>query len=126
MKVAAGKKTHLLSLSNFDVSLSYTQTINTSPTVAENKVNKYRGAIGYTFQTPSKYIEPFKKIIKSKSKWLGLIKDINFNPKPSTIGIRADINRQFGRFIPRIVNTDLTGTNKVERVDTTYDKYFYF
>lgn len=126
MKVAAGPKTHFLSLSNFDVSLSYTQTINTSPTVAENKVNKYRGAIGYTYQSPSKYIEPFKKLIKSKSKWLGLIKDINFNPKPSTIGVRVDINRQFGRFIPRIVNTDLTGTNKIERVDTTYDKYFTF
>ena len=126
MKFAAPAKPKLWSPSNFDVSLSYTQTLNTSPTVAENKVDKYRGAIGYSFQTTPKYIEPFKSLIKSKSKWFGLIKDINFNPTPSTIGIRADINRQFGRFIPRIVNTDLTGKNKVERVDTTYDKYFTF
>lgn len=126
MKVAAPAKPQFWSLSNFDVSLSYTQTINTSPTIAENKVDKYRGAIGYSYQKSAKYIEPFKKLIKSKSKWFGLIKDFNFNPTPSTIGVRADINRQFGRFIPRIVNTDLTGANKVERVDTTYDKYFTF
>ena len=126
MKIAPGVKTHLWSPSNFDVSLSYTQTINTSPTIAENKVDKYRGAIGYSFQTRPKYIEPFKKLIKSKSKWFGLIKDFNFNPTPSTIGFRADVNRQIGRFIPRIVNTDLTKGNNVERVDTTYDKYFTF
>ncbi len=126
MKVAAPAKPSVLSISNFDVSLSYTQTINTSPTVAENKVDKYRGAIGYNFQKQSKYVEPFKKLIKSKSKWFNLIKDFNFNPTPSTIGVRADINRQFGRFIPRIVNTDLTKGNNVERVDTTYDKYFTF
>jgi len=126
MKVAAPAKPKFWSISNFDVSLSYTQTVNTSPTIAENKVDKYRGAIGYNFQKPSKYIEPFKKLIKSKSKWLNLIKDFNFNPTPSTIGVRADINRQFGRFIPRIVNTDLTGANKIQRVDTTYDKYFTF
>ena len=63
MKVAAPAKPKLWSPSNFDVSLSYTQTINTSPTVAENKVDKYRGAIGYSFQTTTKYIEPFKKLI---------------------------------------------------------------
>lgn len=128
LRVQPGTKTKLWSLSNFDVSFAYTQTLNTSPTIAENKVDKYRGAIGYNFQRPSKYIEPFKKLIKSKSKWLQLVKDFNFNPVPSTIGVRADINRQMGRFIPRVVNTDLTRTsnNKVERVDTTYDKFFTF
>ncbi len=125
MKVDAPKKVKLWSPSNFDVSLSYTQNLNTSPTVAENKVNKYRGAIGYSYNKTAKYIEPFKKIIKSKSKWLGLIKDFNFNPTPSSIGVRTDINRQFGRFIPRIVNTDLT-SKQIDRVDTTYDKYFTF
>ncbi|MCX6209147.1 MAG: cell surface protein SprA [Bacteroidetes bacterium] len=126
LRVAASPKPKLWSLSNFDFSFSYTQTYNTSPTVAENKVDKYRGTIGYNYQHTSKYIEPFKKLNKSKSKWFGLIKEFNFNLIPSTIGVKADINRQYGRFIPRIVNTDLTGKYKVERVDTTYDKYFNF
>lgn len=33
------------------------------------------------------------------------------------------MQRQFGQFIPRIVNTR---DSKIERVDTTYDKYFTF
>lgn len=115
----------LWSLSNWDFSFNYTQTINSSPTIQENKVDKYRGAIGYSFSKPSKYIEPFKKLIKSKTQWFNLVKDFNFNLVPSTINVRADINRQMGRFIPRIVNTDIT-TTKVQRVDTTYDKYFTF
>lgn len=42
---------------------------------------------------------------------------------PSYLSFRADVNRQFGEFIPRIVNTI---DSKVDRVDTTYDKYFTF
>ena len=126
MKVAPPKKVKPWSISNFDLSLSYTQNLNTSPTIAENKVDKYRGALGYSYQKPAKYIEPFKKIIKSKSKWFSLLKDFNFNPKPTSIGVRTDIKRDYGRFIPRIVNTELTGKNTIERVDTTYDKAFTF
>ena len=42
---------------------------------------------------------------------------------PSNVAVKFDINRQFGRYVPRIVNTF---DNKVERVDSTYDKYFNF
>ena len=79
--------------------------------------------LGYTYNTQPKYLEPFKKMIKSKSPWYGLVRDFNFNPKPSLLSFRADVNRQFGEFVPRIVNNF---DNKVERVDTTYDKYFTF
>jgi cell surface protein SprA len=125
VKVAPGKKTGLLSLSNFDFSFTYTQTINTSPTIAQNKIDKYAGSINYNYQKSSKYIEPFKKLIKSKSPWLALIKDFNFNLKPSTLGFRAIVKRDHGMFVPRIVNTILT-PNQITRVDTTYDKAFTF
>ncbi|MBC7720724.1 MAG: cell surface protein SprA, partial [Pedobacter sp.] len=115
----------LLSISNFDVSYSFTQTLQINPTVLKNEMDKHRANLGYTFNNASKYIEPFKKLIKNRSIWLNPIKDFNFNLKPSLISFRADVNRQFGQYIPRVVNTDLT-VSKVERVDTTYDKYFKF
>ena len=118
-------KPHILSASNFDASLSYTHTSETSPTVLFNDIKKYKVNIGYTYNNATKYKEPFKKLIKNSSPWLNLIKDFNFNLKPSLVSVRADVNRQFGQFTPRIVNTDQVGT-KVERVDTTYDKYFTF
>lgn len=116
-------RARLLSLSNFDISYSFTQTEHTSPVINQNKVTRHRGGFGYTYIGQNSFVEPFKKIIKGKSPWLAFVRDANFNLKPSFISFRADINRQFGEFIPRIVNTF---SSKVDRVDTTYDKYFTF
>ncbi len=118
-----GSKTHLWSISNFDVSYSYTEFEQTNPLILENDIKKYHAGLGYTYNASSKFKEPFKDLIKNKSPWLTPIKDINFNYIPSLLSFRADINRQYGIFVPRIVNTY---DSKVEQVDTTYDKYFTF
>lgn len=117
-------KPGLFRLSNFDFTYAYSQIEQSNPVILSNKVTKQRAAIGYTYVNGnSTFIEPFKKLIKWQTPWLGLIRDFNFNLKPSLLSFRADVNRQFGEFIPRIVNTV---DSKVERVDTTYDKYFTF
>ena len=111
------------SISNFDVSYSFIKYEQTSPLILRNDVIKHRGGLGYTYNSQPVYWEPFKKRIKSKSPWYGLVRDFNLNPKPSLLSFRADINRQFGEFVPRIVDTY---DNKVQKVDTTYDKFFTF
>ncbi len=116
-------KQHIWSPSNIDVSYSYIKFEQTNPLILKNDVARYRGGLGYTYNSQPVYWEPFKKFIKSKSLWYALFRDFNVNPRPSLLSFRADINRQFGEFIPRIVNNF---DQKVERVDTTYDKYFTF
>lgn len=116
-------KPGLLRFSNFDFNYSFSQITQNSPVILQNTVTKQRGGFGYTYVDQSKFIEPFKRIIRTQTPWLALFRDFNFNLKPSYLSFRADINRQFGEFIPRIVNTV---DSKVERVDTTYDKYFTF
>ncbi|NCI47992.1 T9SS outer membrane translocon Sov/SprA [Sediminibacterium soli] len=116
-------KPGLLNPGNLDFSYAYSELEQSSPVIQQNKVTRQRGSVGYTYNGQSTFIEPFKKLIRSSTPWLSLIRDFNINPKPSFISFRADINRQFGEFIPRIVNTY---DSKVERVDTTYDKYFTF
>jgi len=123
IRVTPTGKIRLWSISNFDVSYSYIKYEQSSPLITKNDVVKHRGGLGYTYNSQPVFFEPFKKRIKSKSPWYGLVRDFNFNPKPSLLSFRADINRQFGEFVPRIVNTY---DNKVERVDTTYDKFFTF
>jgi cell surface protein SprA len=123
MRVMPSTKTRIWSLSNFDFSYSFIKYEQTNPLILKNDVIKHRGGLGYTFNKQPKYIEPFKKIIKSRSPWYALVRDFNINPQPSLLSFRADINRQFGMFVPRIVNSF---DNKVERVDTTYDKFFTF
>lgn len=118
-----GSRPGLFKISNFDFNYSFSQITQTSPVILQNSVTKQRGGFGYTYVDQSKFIEPFKKIIRTQTPWLALFRDFNFNLKPSFLSFRADINRQFGEFIPRIVNTI---DSKVERVDTTYDKYFTF
>ena len=116
-------KPTILSISNFDFNYSYSQFTHNSPIILQNNVTKQRGGFGYTFAGQAKYTEPFKKLIKTQTPWLALVRDFNFNLLPSFLSYRADINRQYGEFIPRIVNTL---DSKVERVDTTYDKYYTF
>lgn len=118
-----GTTTKLWSPSNFDFSYSYTEYDQTNPTILLNNIKTYRAGVGYTFTNASTFKEPFKNLIKNKSAWLAPVKDFNFNYIPSLLSVRYDINRQFGMYVPRIVNTY---DSKVERVDTTYDKYFTF
>ena len=116
-----GKKNTMLSISNLDFSYSYSQLQQTSPLIELNQVVKHRGSIGYTFNNTGKSYQPFSKLIKTKSKWLSLVKDFNFSPAPSLISYRTIFDRQFGEYTPRIVNS-FDGTT--EKVETTYDKYF--
>lgn len=121
--MAKGNKARIWNISNFDVSYSYIKYEQTNPLILKNDVSKQRGGLGYTFNKQPKYVEPFKRMIKSKSPWFALVRDINLNPQPSLLSFRADVNRQYGVFVPRIVNSF---DNKVERVDTTFDKFFTF
>jgi cell surface protein SprA len=116
------RKNRIYNLKNFDFSYSFTHIEQSSPLVLLNDVKRYRGGFGYTYSAPQKFIQPFKGI-KNRSIWLAFIKDFNFNYNPSLLSFRADINRQYGQYTPRIVNL---ADRKVDRVDTTYDKYFTF
>jgi cell surface protein SprA len=112
------KKIRLWSISNFDFSYSITETKQHNPLIENNQINKTQGGIGYNYTSQPKYIEPLKKLIKTKTQWLDFIRNVNFNPIPSLIGIRMDSRRQFGAIRPRNV-----GGGKF-KIPETYDKYF--
>lgn len=112
------KKIRLWSISNFDFSYSMTESIQHNPLIENNQVNKTQGGLGYNYNSQPKYIEPLKKLIKIKTPWLDFIRNINFNPLPSLIGVRMDTRRQFGAIRPRNVGG---GPYKIPE---TYDKYF--
>jgi len=108
------------SVSNFDLSYSYFNTKARNPLIESNEVTRHRGALGYNFAPQPKFIEPFKKLKffkKRKTKWFDLIKDFNFNPAPSQISFRTDIQRQFGAVRPRSIGSDKY------KIPETYDKY---
>ncbi len=104
---------------NLDFNYSYIHQTRTSPIIELEDVKRTRGGVAYNYAPQPKFIEPFKKLIKSNSPWLALVRDFNFNYKPSLISIRADMLRQFGSFRSRNVGTSF-------KIPETYNKYFYF
>ncbi|HSC54986.1 MAG TPA: cell surface protein SprA [Phnomibacter sp.] len=118
----AGKPIRIYSPSNFDVTYNYLNQKVSSPIITQDLIKRHRLVLGYAYSSQPKYWEPFKSM-KNNSPWLTFIKDINLNPVPNNLAVRYDLNRQFGRYVPRIVNTY---DNKVDRVDSTYDKYYNF
>jgi cell surface protein SprA len=114
------KKPQFWDISNLDFNYSYTKFEKRNPLIDFDDMVRRRGAIGYNFAPQPTFIEPFKRSLKSNSKWLSLIKDFNFNYKPSQVSFKADVFRQFGALQPKNVGG---GPYKIPE---TFDKYFIF
>ncbi|NDC42329.1 MAG: hypothetical protein EBZ77_12410, partial [Chitinophagia bacterium] len=91
------------SIKNFDFSYSYYNQFKRNPFVAIDNTNTQKLGVGYTYSIRTKSYEPFKGI-KSKSKWMGLVRDFNINPLPSTFTMRNDLTRMIEEI--RVRNLD--------------------
>jgi len=116
----SGKKQQIWSVENVDLNYTYYEENMRSPLIESNDVVRHRAGLGYNYSATPKFWEPMKKLIKSKSQWLSLVKDVNINPVPSLLGFRADMQRQFGAFRPRNVG------GPKGSLPETYDKFFTF
>ena len=86
-------KSRIYDVENLSLTYAYTEEYNRTPTIEYDTRRTYNGAIGYNFNTQPASITPFGKVNFGKSRYFGLIKDINFNLKPSTLAFRTDISR---------------------------------
>jgi len=107
------------SVKNFDLSYSYNRQFKRNPLIEKDALTNQKLGLGYTYNIKSKPIEPFKKLIKSKSKWYGLIRDFNFNLLPTNFTFRTEMNRIFDETQVRNV-----GGDAVYKIDPTYYKNF--
>lgn len=103
MGSAKNTKPKFYSLKNFDFSYSYNKQFKHNSMIESDDYTTQAFGLGYTYSFKTKSIEPFKKLIKSKSKWFGLIKDFNFNLKPSNITFRNDMNRVMNETKVRVI-----------------------
>ncbi|HEU0110894.1 MAG TPA: cell surface protein SprA [Flavisolibacter sp.] len=114
-----GKPNQPWDISNIDLNYSFTHQQRTNPIIELEDIKRTRAAIGYNYAPQPKFIEPLKKIFKSSSPWLALIRDFNFNYKPSLISVKADVFRQFGVQRNRNVGTSF-------KLPENFNKFFYF
>jgi cell surface protein SprA len=92
------------SIKNFDFTYSYNNQVKHNPIIERDELNTQRLAVGYTYSMKVKSFEPFKDVIKSKSRWWSLIKDVNLTPLPSTFTFRNELNRVFQETYVRNIN----------------------
>jgi len=115
-----GKKLKIWSIENFNVSYSYNRSEHHSPLAVEDELITNKATLAYNYTHTARYWEPFKKMIKSRSPWLALVKDFNFNPVPSTLSFQANIDRQFGAYRSRNIG------GPVNILPETFNKFFTF
>ena len=89
------RKPRFYDISNFNLSYSYTDEEKRDHIIESDRSKNHRATLAYNYSARPKYFEPFKKLIKSRSKWLSLIKDINFNFMPNSLSFQTDVNREF-------------------------------
>jgi cell surface protein SprA len=115
---AKNTKPRFYNLKNFDFSYSYNKNFKHNAMIESDNFITQNFGLGYTYALKSKPFEPFKKLIKSKSKWLSAVKEFNFNPKPSSITFRNDMNKIFNETQVRVVG------DGEYKIDPTYFKNF--
>ncbi|MCB0687528.1 MAG: cell surface protein SprA, partial [Saprospiraceae bacterium] len=77
---------------NFSASYSKTTSIISDPIIEEDKIEQQQGSLDYNYSAQPLYITPLKNAI-SNDKFLKFLTEFNFNPIPSSLGFRNEINR---------------------------------
>ena len=91
----SSKKPKFYDVENLSVSYAYNEESRRDYNI-ERAVNKtVTASASYNYNFKPKFFEPFKETKLLKSKYLKLIKDINFNPVPKSISVNSRINRTF-------------------------------
>ena len=91
----SSKKPKFYDIENVSVSYSFNEESHRDYNIEGALSQKVMAAASYNFTFKPKFYEPFKKKELFKSKYLQLIRDINFNPLPSSLAINSRINRNF-------------------------------
>ncbi|MDQ3049643.1 MAG: cell surface protein SprA [Bacteroidota bacterium] len=119
-RTGAGKP-KIYDITNFNLSLGYSQIYRRNINLEYDNQKDYLASLGYNYGLQAKYISPFSKWQPvSKSKWLRLVKDINFNPVPNNFNFRTDVIRHYGETKVRDLSQDFPIPQR-----PTFNKSFY-
>ncbi len=80
---------------NFSFSYSHSHSRTTGKTTVYENEDSWNGSMAYSWTPVYKSWEPFKKLIKSKSKWFEIAKRFGLNYLPQNITFNTDFRRQY-------------------------------
>ena len=80
---------------NFSFSYSHSHRNTSGETTVYENEDQWRGSLAYTWTPVFKAWEPFKKLIKSKSKYYDILKRFGLNWLPQNVTFNTDIMRNY-------------------------------
>ena len=80
---------------NFSFSYSHSHRHTSGETTVYENEDNWRGALNYSYTPVYKPFEPFKKLIKSKSKWFDILKRFGLNWLPQNITFDTEMTRNY-------------------------------
>lgn len=80
---------------NFSFSYSHSHRHTSGETTVYENEDNWRGAINYSYTPVYKPWEPFKKLIKSKSKWFDILKRFGLNWLPQNVAFNTEMIRNY-------------------------------
>lgn len=123
-RVNADAPKHIYDIENFSFTYAYNEVTRSNINTASYDYRNYRGAVTYSYQPKEWFIEPFKNIGFLDSKWLQIIKDINFNIVPNSIIVNGNVNRNFLKTQLRNANLNTDGIDPYFEKAFTFDRTF--
>ena len=112
------KKNHIYDIENWSATYSYSEFYRRNTTIEFNHLRDYHGGLMYTYAPQPKNIKPFDKIKFLQSKYLQLVKDVNFYLYPNKLGFSTNVDREYTK--NKMRNT--TGAEML--IIPTYNKRF--
>jgi cell surface protein SprA len=110
VKVNPQATSHIYDIENFSFTYAFSEATQTNFNLKDNTKRYIKGAVSWQYSPKSKGFEPFKDVKALSSPFLQLIRDFNFNPLPSNISVRGDLDRRFEKTVYRNSGNDLASS----------------
>jgi cell surface protein SprA len=120
VKVNKDARQHIYDIENFSFTYAFSEATQTNFNLQENTRRNYKGAVGWMYSPKFKGFEPFKESKAFSGNAWKIIKEFNFNPMPTNITVRGDLDRSFNKMIYRNASTDVASSLP------NYQKFFVF
>jgi cell surface protein SprA len=120
VKVNPDARQHIYDIENFAFTYAYTEATQTNFNLIDNTRRNIKGAVAWQYSPKFKGFEPLSKSESLKSPYLQFVKDFNFNPVPTSISVRGELDRSFSKLVYRNSVSDEAGSLP------NYQKFFVF
>ncbi|HRK52897.1 MAG TPA: cell surface protein SprA [Cyclobacteriaceae bacterium] len=120
VKVKQDARQHIYDIENFAFTYAFTEATRTNFNLMEDTRKNIKGAVAWQFSPKFQGFEPFKETEALSSNYLRLIKDFNFNPVPTNISVRGELDRSFSKIVYRNAIKDQGGAMP------NFQKFFVF